>query len=366
MKLMAKEEGGPVVISSRKKRILQEDSSPVAVTARKRQRSVAQRNLSLTPKPRRLSSKNYALSSEKAAKGRVVPTTPLKAEAESNAFLEHEIGMVYKIIRKQTGALGGNAAGGAIYGEITRKSFQRVIDFLKDNCEFTSQSKFIDIGSGLGKPNFHAAVDPGVAVSYGVELEVLRWHLSLHNLKSIVKSDLYKNKSNRVIFTAGDITDAKTFNPFTHVYSFDVGFPPAVMEYMAECFNRSTAPYLVSFHAPKKIIEMYGYHVTNVGRISTSMSGSSEGHLCYVYERTEKAANLSNDIDTLFKSGVEIMEEGNEAVLKWIANVSGENDSSSRQRRHARQARARKDPYQPSITSFCRTIPRISKENQSP
>lgn len=76
---------------------------------------------------------------------------------------------MYKLIRKQTGQLGGNAAGGAIYGEITQKSFQRVIDYLKEHCNFTSESTFIDIGSGLGKPNFHTSIDPGVKVSNGVD-----------------------------------------------------------------------------------------------------------------------------------------------------------------------------------------------------
>lgn len=122
------------------------------------------------------------------------------------------------------------------------------------------------------------------------------------------------------MFTAGDIADAKTFDPVTHVCSFDVGYPPDVMEYiMAECFNRSTATFLVSFHSPRKIIEMYGYNVMNIELILTSMAGSSEGH-----------------------SGIELLEKGNQAVLDWISVVTGENEDASKSRRHAR---ARKESY---------------------
>jgi hypothetical protein len=54
-------------------------------------------------------------------------------------------------------------------------SMQKVLEFMKDNCELGTNSRFIDIGCGLGKPNFHAAQYPGVRLSLGVELEELRW-----------------------------------------------------------------------------------------------------------------------------------------------------------------------------------------------
>lgn len=55
-----------------------------------------------------------------------------------------------------------------------------------ENCEMDSDSLFIDVGSGLGKPNFHAAQDPGVRVSLGIELEEIRWQLAMQNLKFVL------------------------------------------------------------------------------------------------------------------------------------------------------------------------------------
>ncbi|DAZ93126.1 TPA: LOW QUALITY PROTEIN: hypothetical protein N0F65_009702, partial [Lagenidium giganteum] len=299
-----------------------------------------------------------------ASPGKAQPLHPSREQHLAKSFVELEVSEVYRAIRKQTGALGGNAAGGAIYGEITQSSFQRVIDFMKENCEFSSRSLFVDVGSGLGKPNFHVAIDPGVEVSYGIELEELRWQLSLHNLRSVLTLDINKNKPNRTVFTSGDITHAKTLDPFTHIYSFDVGFPPGVMDQYAQIFNRSTAKFLASFHSPRKITEMYGFNVESIGRVNTSMAGSSEGHTCYFYRRVaapnsdiedddvvvvetvdtkDKDAKDAKDdadadqallhIDPLFRTGFDILNRGKDGVLAWIVSFFGEQSAGGRTRR---------------------------------
>jgi hypothetical protein len=93
----------------------------------------------------------------------------------------------YKIVQKATGALGGNGATGAIYGELTMHSMQKVINFMIENCDLSSASRFIDVGSGLGKPNVHAAQDPCCRISIGIELEEIRWQLGMQNLKYLTE-----------------------------------------------------------------------------------------------------------------------------------------------------------------------------------
>lgn len=319
--------------------------------------------------------------------GKAIPLDVVREKDVAKRFVELEVTEAYKAIRKQTGALGGNAAGGAIYGEITQASFQRIVDYMKEHCELSESSLFLDVGSGLGKPNFHVAIDPGVEVSYGIELEELRWHLSLHNLRSVLQLDSKKNKRNRTVFSAGDITDAKTLNPFSHVYSFDVGFPPNVMDELAEIFNRSTAGYFVSFHAPRKIIDMYGFDVENMGRISTSMAGSSEGHQCYFYRRCPGPVNppivtpngkenvkkssetksgaakqLTDDeerllhIDPLFREGFDVLNRGRDGTLAWIESFFGEEVYSGRTRgQKAKSLQIRKRQERP-LESYYRVV----------
>ncbi|EGZ15864.1 hypothetical protein PHYSODRAFT_316025 [Phytophthora sojae] len=348
-------------------------ATPGSATVGRKRKSLS----SSTPSTQASSAASTPLSNKKRKRlsigtpGKVTPLTGVREKDVERKFTEHTVSDVYRAIRKQTGSLGGNAAGGAIYGEITQASFQRVVDYLKENCELSTSSRFLDVGSGLGKPNFHVAVDPGVEVSYGIELEELRWHLSLHNLRSVLSLDSQKNKCLATVFTAGDITHAHTFEPFSHVYSFDVGFPPDVMDKMADMFNRSTARYFVSFHSPRKVVDAYGFSVENIGRVATSMAGSSEGHQCYFYRRVapsdgesepeievkpEEMSPLSGGsgqpltVDPLFRKGIELLNNGREGMLDWISDFFGQEVYAGRTRRQKRILRER------PIESYYRTV----------
>ena len=103
------------------------------------------------------------------------PPTDSPHSMKSSLIISPRTEKVYRIIRKSTGALGGNGYDGAIYGEVTMHSMQRVINTMIEKCELNFHSRFIDIGAGLGKPNFHVAQDPAVRLSIGVELEDIRW-----------------------------------------------------------------------------------------------------------------------------------------------------------------------------------------------
>jgi hypothetical protein len=91
--------------------------------------------------------------------------------------LPKEVDAVYKLIARKTGALGGNGYSGAIYGELTMHSMEKVLQVLVHFCELNENSRFIDVGSGLGKPNFHALHSPAVRLSLGIELEEIRWQV---------------------------------------------------------------------------------------------------------------------------------------------------------------------------------------------
>jgi hypothetical protein len=113
---------------------------------------------------------------------------PFKSAATPTSLfsINPAVRKAYKLIQKATGALGGNGTTGAIYGELTMHSMQKVINFLIENCSLSSASRFIDVGAGLGKPNIHAAQDPCCRVSVGIELEDIRWQLSMQNMKYLV------------------------------------------------------------------------------------------------------------------------------------------------------------------------------------
>jgi hypothetical protein len=212
-------------------------------------------------------------------------------ESITNIYVSDEVKEIYKIVHRATGATGGNGYNGAIYGELTAGSFQKIVNFMTEMCELNEQSRFIDVGSGLGKPNLHVLQSPQVCLSVGVELEEIRWILSMHNLmyylrkldKSVEEEDadlaedsLHLCQNRAVNFICGDIDVAKSLDPFTHIYMYDLGFPPDLQQSIANKFNHSVSPkYLISYRPPHRVIDEYGYQVESIHQMNTKMHGKS-------------------------------------------------------------------------------------------
>lgn len=89
---------------------------------------------------------------------------------------------MYTTFHKTTGMIGGNGYNGAMYGELTRGSMDKIFEFMKTQCEFGKSSRFIDIGSGLGKPSYHALLASQCELSFGIELENIRHILCMRNV----------------------------------------------------------------------------------------------------------------------------------------------------------------------------------------
>ena len=64
-------------------------------------------------------------------------------------------------------------------------------------------------------------------------------------------------------------------------------FPPALMQIIADIFNRSSnaVKYLISFKRPSHIINRYRFNVELVSHLPTSMHASGEKHECYIFRR---------------------------------------------------------------------------------
>jgi len=230
---------------------------------------------------------------EEHEEGDVSPARTVLAFGRECAKLpiDSRVEHIYRLIRQSTGALGGNGNTGAIYGELTMASMQKVVNVLIKKCGMDSQSRFIDVGSGLGKPNLHVAQDPAVRLSVGIELEHIRWQLAMYNLYKISDVLSRGKEEGKLLsgtnFMAGDIDVAVTMDPFTHIYMYDLGFPPPLQQSIALKFNTSVhAQYLVSYRPPHRVIDEYGYKVVLVDQLPTSMHGSGESHMAYVYRRT--------------------------------------------------------------------------------
>jgi hypothetical protein len=172
---------------------------------------------------------------------------------------------IYNIVKKHTGSLGGNAIGGAIYGELTMGSMQKMVNLMKQHTNLSANSVFLDVGSGIGKPNLHVAQDPGVHTSIGIEMDADRYLLGMTCLKAVLDAatqqqeehgqpsqpaDLENSLSGttartvtstetigcKCFFIHENVLDANTLDPFTHVYMFSIGY---VNKRVSDPFNLS-------------------------------------------------------------------------------------------------------------------------------
>ena len=173
---------------------------------------------------------------------------------------------------------------------------------MKQHMSFGTESKFLDIGAGLGKPNLHVLLDPGVEYSFGVEHINLRWALSMLNLKKALTSISSLRDALTVppvFFAHADATTLETLEPFSHVYMFDIGFPPCTLKAIATAFNKSkSVKCLISFHSHSDIVDQAGFKVQKHGKVPTVMSGSNESHVAFVYETSRQGqSSETNTVD---------------------------------------------------------------------
>ena len=270
--------------------------------------------------------------------------------------LKDTVKQVYSIVKKLTGSIGGNGSFGPIYGELTMGSMQKMINFMKEYTNFNASSRFLDVGSGIGKPNLHVAQDPGVALSFGIEVEVDRWLLGMNCLKGVLdhiseeappnddNESLRDDREERLlqcncVFVHGDITDAATFDPFTHVYMFSIGFPPKLWLDLSKMWNRSTSPYLICYHGPKYIVQKYNFDVELLIQTPTSMHGSKEGHMGYIYRRINHsdATEQPSLCDPYFSTSIDIVNGGLDQIRKYVHSHLHERMESVTRRTRSQQ-----------------------------
>ena len=228
---------------------------------------------------------------------------------------------MYKTIQKLPIYLAYSGVIGPIYGELTKSSMQNVVKCMIEHTRLSQDSRFLDVGSGIGKPNLHVAEYPGVSFSCGVECERARWFLGMTCLKAVLDdAERQRNEGSltddeahvhgSTIFLHKNIMDATTFDPFTHVYMFSFGFPPSLCLKLAEMWNLSQSSYLICYHKPMDIIDEYQFNVELVIQMSTSMLGSQEGHTAYIYKRKGNVQQATEESDPLFADAWSLVKNG--------------------------------------------------------
>jgi hypothetical protein len=184
---------------------------------------------------------------------------------------------------------GEGSSAEPLYGEINLTGVARLFAIWKETCQFSESSQFLDVGSGLGKMVFHAAVDPGVELSHGIELSQYRAESASGILRQLLPK-VGLHLQDRVSLRHEDVKTTSSWQGLTHIYMFDLGFPadqskgpyPHILKLWLES---TTAKYLISYRRPHFLWQR-GFNLKLVNRLRVKQQGSKAGsHLAYFYEK---------------------------------------------------------------------------------
>ena len=67
---------------------------------------------------------------------------------------------------------------------------------------------------------------------------------------------------------------------------------------------------MICYHGPRDIIETYEFDVELIAQKQTSMHGSKEGHMGYIYKRKENRTFNKRACDPIFKTAFEFASKG--------------------------------------------------------
>lgn len=98
-----------------------------------------------------------------------------------------------------------------LYGEINLQGTARLFAIWKELCAFGPDSEFLDVGSGLAKMVFHAAIDPGVRRSHGIEMSQYRANTATSILNLLLPKAGIMGVAERVQLMHGDVKAAASW-----------------------------------------------------------------------------------------------------------------------------------------------------------
>jgi len=248
--------------------------------------------------------------------------------------LNSPVRKLYSLINtRKTGA--DSAFGGQnitpIAGEITTCSMDRIIKQMQILMKLDRCSRILDIGSGQGKPNLHfsAAVNPSLNV--GVEVIPLRWYQAVLNLTKVCDASLLgKSFYPNCVFVLGNIREAGSFDPFTHIYMFSTGFNPKTYRAIARRLNRTRSTrYLVCYAKYADLLDHDFKNLELIHQEEVTMVSAGEKKTAYFYKVTHELShdNIIDDevhCDAFFSKSYQVSKSDFGDHYLWLMKTRTE------------------------------------------
>mmetsp|Transcript_54406 Transcript_54406/g.90431 ORF Transcript_54406/g.90431 Transcript_54406/m.90431 type:complete len:552 (-) Transcript_54406:6-1661(-) len=228
------------------------------------------------------------------------------------------------------------------YGEMTRGSLDRLLGLLKglpEAYKLSSESSFLDIGSGFGKVVFHMKLAGRVMKSEGIEF--VRVRASVAEATRQMFADMIDLDG--VSFICADATRRPPF-PHSHLYMYDVIFNEDTYAALVPKLERSPFHVLISYR-PQEFLQRRGLvHIDKIAQLVMRSTGK-QTFTAHVYRKVEVTrrnflASLPPDqrlperltYQSFKKSeqdriDAEITEEREDAIIWWRRKLIGHKGS---------------------------------------
>lgn len=200
------------------------------------------------------------------------------------------------------------------YGELTIGSLHSIVVDLIAYTGFNDKSTILDIGSGVGKPILHFSQCPAPAYAVGIEVAANRFAASVQNLDQAFKT-LSVNETPlirpKALFVKGDISDVKTFNGFSHLYSFDACMG-VYIEYIAMAWNNSPGTkYYTSNFTLNELINAGFENVECIHNCGSKRMTGKCNRTFFIYKRNGGSSKGKiGSIDPIFREPIRAINLG--------------------------------------------------------
>ena len=164
-------------------------------------------------------------------------------------------------------------------GELARAGILRVFELFCWQGKMNSSSVFLDLGSGLGKPSYLAAM-VGVAESYGVEISGSLVKYARESLEVVGQKDVKIIQADicKWIYT----TKAKMLN-LTHVYAFSTAYNKKTRAAIFAYLRGRVGVFFATFMRPRTVSQELD--VTVFGFVEQpQLKASTSKYNCYLYK----------------------------------------------------------------------------------
>jgi hypothetical protein len=220
---------------------------------------------------------------------------------------------LYSIMQGCESRLGGGEGVEGIYGSITQAGMNKIFDCMKHGTSFGANSCLIDIGSGLGRPQLHAAIDPGLKKSLGIELDQVKVTKARAFITQTLDEMHRRSKGARFAtpqIVCSSVEKLQSLEKATHAYSFWEGIPMSARASFGLLFRSSTSCHSVtvvqrSMRDPaKQMLELGFGPLLLIKSFPVKMSGSGASFQAYIFTKANPIA-----IDKLKSSAGPPMDE---------------------------------------------------------